>query len=246
MKKPASVRVMLHGNIARAEPARSHKVVHASDLTWPKQEFCPREIALLDLTGKSKPHEFIPTSLRVTFDYGDHLQWMINNVYLRKEMYGDWKCLSCGTYLKGPVRCPKKKCARAQKLDWLRCRWEYRETRALSPSTDTSCGLDMLFMDKNKLRITEIKTMVKDDFKALQAPVAEHGLRTKLYLRVAAEDPNLRKKIHTDYGHLLYICKGYGVKDDLFHQILKAYEVKDFPFTPYKEFIIKRDSEEVS
>jgi hypothetical protein len=67
-----------------------------------------------------------------------------------------------------------------------------------------------------------------------------------MYMRVAAEDPNLRNKVHTDYAHLLYVCKGYGVKDDLFHQILKAYEVKDFPFTPYKEFIVKRDDKAVT
>ncbi len=241
MKKPASVRVMLHASIAGNDAARSHKVVHASDLTYSERQFCPREIALFDLTNKGKPDEFIPTSLRVTFDYGDFLQWMINNKYLRKEMWGDWKCLSCGTQLPGPVRCPKVKCARAKKLKWLRCRWEYRETRAWSETTGTSSGLDMLFLDGKKLRIVEIKSMVKDDFKALQAPVAEHGLRTKMYLRIVAEDKNLNHEIHTDYAHLLYVCKGYGIKDDLFHQILKNEQVSDWPFTPYKEWLVKRD-----
>lgn len=235
-----SIRNLLHKNIAGLEPDRSHKHVHASDLTK-ELEFCPREYRLMDVTGKGKPDRFIPTSLRVTFDYGDHLQWSINNKYLRDEMYGHWQCLSCGRNLKKRIRlCPTKPCPESEEHK-KRCRWEFREPKVIDPATLVQGSIDVIVKDGDKLRLCEVKTEAKDEFKKLLAPRQEHRHRTELYLYLADADPEARKVFHTDHANILYVCKGYGVKDNTLHALLRKLGISDWPFTPYKEYRIKRN-----
>jgi hypothetical protein len=93
-------------------------------------------------------------------------------------------------------------------------------------------------LNQPKLRITELKTMDKDEFKALKAPLAEHKWRTNLYLRLVAESPHpWAKQVDTTEATIMYISKGgYGCADDepekwgLFEK-----------FSPFKEFTIKRE-----
>ena len=69
-KQSGSLVQMLHERIAGMRKARPLHKIHASDLTYEKREFCPREYALTDITGKKRGDEFISTALQTTFDNG--------------------------------------------------------------------------------------------------------------------------------------------------------------------------------
>ena len=235
------VRPLLHARIAGSEAERESTALHASDMA--DREFCPREFALMDATKKGRPWAFVSTAMRVTWDYGDFLQWSVNNIYLRDIMWGRWKCLSCGRQT-GPLPCkvPTKPCKMALKTR-ARCRWEYRELVVECEPMNAVCSLDCLLKDGPKLRLAEIKTEVKDSFRDLQAPRAVHRLRTQLYLRMI-DSTMYRKLVHTDGARLLYICKGYGVKDEILHARLKEKGISDWPYTPFKEYRIERNDGE--
>ena len=102
----------------------------------------------------------------------------------------------------------------------------------------------MLALGEPKLRAIEIKTIDKDMFKdkhtkkELVAPLAEHKLRTALYLRIIAESGHpWSSLVSTDAATILYVSKGgYGCQD----LTLKSWGLKE-QFTPFKEFTVKRD-----
>jgi hypothetical protein len=118
------------------------------------------------------------------------------------------------------------------------------EVRIESAVTGASCGIDMLLMmGEGKLRPVEIKTMAADQFKTLAAPLAEHRLRTNLYLRIISEsDQSWASLIATDRASILYISKAaYGCADPQ----LKEWGLKE-SFSPFKEFWIERDDAETN
>lgn len=232
-----SIRTMIHQNVPAYEPARTTKHTHASELTK-DVEFCPREIVLLDIAKKKPKGDFIPTSLRLTFDMGRFLQEEFNTNWLREDMLGCWKCKSCGDH-REDTTFRKTHCGRSGVL----CNWEYAESRFGDPESDCAGGIDAIVdVGEPLLRMVEVKTIEKDGFKELVGPQAEHRLRTNLYLRLIDLDGRpFAKRINTKVGHLLYICKGYGVKDET---VKDMPGVKDFPFSPFKEFLIHRDDSE--
>lgn len=89
--------------------------------------------------------------------------------------------------------------------------------------------------------LTEVKTIVKEDFKELVAPLGEHRQRTNLYMRLVGESEDSRAgHINTTEASILYICKGFGCKDDS----IKEKGITDAPFSPFKEYTIRRDDSE--
>lgn len=232
VQKQPSVKNLIHREVAGYEKARSHAKIHASDLMR-ADEFCPREWILLDVTQRARKDAFIGTSQRLTFDHGRDLEWRIRNVYLRKYMVGHWKCGVCGNDHPTFGKAPKIKC---------KCgfdRWEYEEVRFHCEETGVSGGLDSLMdLGLPKLRILEIKTMDKDEFKGLVAPLAEHRFRTSLYMQLAKASPSdVSNRVDTSFAHILYTSKSFGFKDET----LKAEGIVDSPFSPFKEFVIPRD-----
>ncbi len=230
MVKP-SLKLALHKEMAGWRPERTHKVLHASDLTK-KEGFCPREFALLDLTGKKPKAQYIGTSLKATFDLGEALQKRFNEEWGRKFMVGTWKCVYCSQkhpFQKHPGKCTKCGC---KALD-------YHEERFQCEASGTDCGIDALVdLGEPLLRIAEVKTIKADDFKTLLAPLAEHRWRTNLYLRVLAESSRPEaKRINTQEALVFYICKGFGNKDTS----LAENGIKDAAFSPFKEYWVSRD-----
>ena len=234
--KPApSIREMIHRRVAGQEKGRPVGRVHASSVTKPDREFCPREYALMDALGikRSEP-EFIPTALRLTFDYGNFVQSRVNEDYLRDVMVGDWHCDACGTvrkFCKRPGHCGSS---------GLTCQWRYREVRAESKTSGISCGLDgLVAVEEPKLRLMEVKTMKADEFVDLKAPLAEHRLRTNLYMRCIEESGEpWADRVNVKEAHVLYFMKGYGVKTK------DKWGFKDAPFSPIKEYRVKRNDAE--
>lgn len=232
-EKAVSVKNLIHTRCAGYEPPRPVTTMHASDLMKDK-EFCPREHAFLRLGVAKKRSEFISTALRITFDLGRFYETQIREVYLRDIAVGYWACGVCHhthtTFGKEPkISCPKCKYNR----------WEYLEPRFTSPSSDISGGIDILIdVGEAKLRLVEIKSMDKDEFKKLAAPLAEHRFRTSLYLRLAEEDNGpVSGRVNTKVATIIYVSKSFGFKD----ADLKADGIKDAAFSPFKEFEILRD-----
>ncbi len=232
-----SLKYELHKNMAKWEEARSHKNIHASELTKP--EFCARKYALLDITGKKGKGQFIGTSLRATFDLGRALENMFRDQWLPSNVIvGDWVCNRCGHQIyfsKRPAKCP------ACTVSTL---FTYAEVRVLDETTGVSGGVDVLVdLGEPRFRLVELKTMEKDGFKTLAAPLAEHRQRTSLYLKlVELSNNHLANQVNYNEGIICYVCKGFGNKDDS----LKLAGLKDAPFSPFKEFFVKRNDDEAT
>lgn len=234
IKPQVSIKNMLHQRIAGMEPARHDGDLHASDLLK-ELEFCPREQAFYHLGVVKKKPQFVGTALRMTFAHGSDMERRLRNEWLRDKMVGYWECQACGhTHtsfgLAPTIKCPKCGCKHL---------WEYREVKFHSPTSGVSGRIDGLVdVGHDKLRILEIKSIDKDEFKKLAAPLAEHKFRTALYLRLADESHlDESNRVNTQTAHILYVSKSFGFKDDS----LKAAGINDAPFSPIKEFIVTRD-----
>lgn len=222
---------LLDKRLAHYEEARSHKVIHISDLSR-DIAFCPREFALLDITGKKPKGQFISTALQVTFDNGNALSDMCRNSWLKDDVVGNWKCLYCKAAVEFSKR-PKTKC--------MNCNanlWKYEEFRFENPFNGASGSIDF-FMDfgmGGKHVLVEVKTMSKDMFKELKAPLAEHRIRTQLYLlHMSKMVGKHADKIDLSRGIVLYISKGFGAKNEDFGGKV----------VPFKEFSVARDDNAV-
>lgn len=217
----------LQENLEGYSKARSVNRIHASDLTKDDPQFCPREIALLRITGKSRKDQFIGQALKVTFAIGEAYHDMIRNVWLRNIAVGEWKCPHCDHTI-GFSKLPKIACPNCGSN-----KWEYKEVGFKSTELDITGSIDFIAdLQLQKSVIVEIKSMDKDQFSDLIAPLAEHRIRTNLYLKIIeSSESNLKDRITLDHARVIYVSKGYGKKDI------------NGKFTPFKEYIVTRNDE---
>ena len=223
---------LLHEHLAIADPPRDLSVLHASELTKESPEFCARERAFHFAHGDRRTSEFLGTATNVTYQWGRWVEHSIRNHWLRGYAIGHWTCRLCEhehQYQTVPAKC--EGCEAHG--DYL----EYIEPRATCQKTGASCGLDLLMWRNNMLTIVEIKSIDKDQFKELLAPMAEHGRRTKFYIDLLgnSEWTNFDVNLNLDFAYVLYVCKAYGFKDD--------YEgrqgISDTVCSPFKEYKVK-------
>ena len=233
--KAASLMQMLHGHLNGPDKPRYFKTVHASELTR-DEGFCPRTYALADLTGTTSKKQWLTTSEQVTFQMGRDSQDAIVSWFADMgKAVGDWKCRGCGhlhEFQKRPLKC--EQCPSTG--------FKPEEVRFLSTKNGASCGIDMLVdMDEDLLIPVELKTMGKDQFKKLKAPLAEHRLRTNLYLRLISEsDHPMAKRVNTSKARVLYVEKGgYG----MLNGNLADWGIKE-RFSPFREYTITRDDKQ--
>lgn len=234
-KQSPSIKNMIHERLAGWENPRADDWLHASELM--KKEFCPREW-YFRLKGISKgKREYIGTSLRLTFDHGRWLEGEIRNNWLRDVAVGQWKCGACllpykNYFGKAPlINCPSCGTSAA--------RWVYSEPRFHSDLSGIGGSLDIIVdCGEPKLRVVELKSIDKDYFKNLLAPMAEHKFRTSLYLRLIEESgQDVASRINLHTAHILYVSKSFGFKDTS----LKAAGISDAGFSPFKEYVVTRD-----
>jgi hypothetical protein len=231
----AIIKDLLHAKVGGNEPARGQKTIHASDLTKQNNQwgvgYCPREVRLREVVkdAPKRPPQFLPVATYVTFNEGRDKQKRLNEDWLVDIMYGDWLCLSCGAYRGGQMKPPEVD------KDGHKHVWQYEEWRVLDYYSKTSGGIDAIVdVGREKLLIIECKIMKSEDFKSLVAPLSEHRVRTRLYLRqIAGSRQKFAKKIETDYGIILYIMRGHGCKQS------------DGKISPFKEYVVERDDSEV-
>lgn len=228
-----SLRYMLHHHLSGPEPARPLSRVHASSLTK-EGGICPRYYAIHDITGAKQKNEWLSTSENVTFRMGHDFQEQITHTFADMgKAIGHWKCYACAhihEFCHRPSSCSKCGC-KAFKAE---------EVRFASAISGASCGIDLLLTRGagRKLLPIEIKTMDKDEFKKLAAPLQEHKLRTSLYLRLISEsDHPWSEFVDTTEARILVGSKGgYGCES----LDLKQMGLSD-RYSPFKEFVVKRD-----
>lgn len=239
VQKSTGLRKLLHRQFSTQEPGRPITRVHASDITYSSHPFCPRERAYLHQNKKKPPMQRLSTSEHMTFGIGHAVEDLIIAGFIENGMaIGDWKCEHCGKFFRFCKQPPKCDGCGDRRL-------KYVEVRVTSPITGVSCGIDLVldFPGDAKHTIVEIKSMDKDQFKQLIAPLAEHQTRSKLYLRSIAEaqgqdDQLFTNLLRTDRAFILYSTKGgYGTACEE----VPTWDFWDAAFSPFKDFIIERD-----
>lgn len=226
-----SPKFLLHQQLSGFDTARPLTRVHASELTKP-EGFCPRYYALHDVTGKKPKDRWLTAADVITYGMGNATQDTVVETFAdMQRAVGHWKCRNCNT--------SSLFCTRPLKCDKCGCRvFKAEEVRFESAVSGASCGVDLLLKTGDpKLRVIEIKTMIKDQFQALLAPLSEHRLRTSLYLRIIAESSHTWvNMIDTSSAIVLYICKGGYIADPM----LKKWGLTD-TYSPFKEYTVTRD-----
>jgi DNA-directed RNA polymerase subunit RPC12/RpoP len=235
--EPNTLRYRLHKLLSGKQPGRSLHTLHASDLTRETPAFCPRRRVIQIVSNMKPPDEHVRASDAVTHEYGLAIERMAVSWFAAGGMaVGDWQCVVCKniaqmTYV--PVECPE--CHHKVSYGLVQRRFR-------SALTGASCGIDVLVSGMSaKLRVVEIKSIQKDDFKKLVGPLAEHRLRTNLYLRIVAESADEdRHKIDLQTAHVLYVVKG-GWGEQVAE--VKNWKFGDQGWTPFKDYEVKRDDE---
>jgi hypothetical protein len=219
----------LKANIGGVVQKRSHKHVHASDVTKPN--FCPRHYALLDMEIKSAGKEYISTAMQATFDIGNATADLVKEHWLGDTSIGNWLCASCGAQRTFCTK-PKQGC----KIVPTRCNWKYIEMVFESQEYGVSGSIDvMVDLGVLKVEATELKIMKTEDFDVLKFPLAEHTQRTELYLKLIADSNSAYKdKINLYEARVLYVSRGYGKKNVEHNEIL-----------PFKEYVVPRADEKI-
>lgn len=215
----------LKNHLDKPLKARSHKEIHASDLTKP--HFCPREVALLDILKKERKDEHVATAMRVTFDVGELTARAFTDKWMRDKVIGDWNCIRCGEvrfFTNVPE--PGDKCHSG-----LAHIWNHHEIRFHDKHHQYSGAIDcILDLGAPKLTIVELKIMAPEMFAKLEAPLAEHRIRTNLYLHLVEHSSHPgRDQINTKWAKVLYISRGYGKKHESGETL------------PFKEYDVERD-----
>lgn len=224
VEKPPTLISSILSNLQVKREPRDVTELHASDLT--KEDFCVREVALAKLTGVKKKAATIDAALAVTFDLGHVVSDLVREKWLGSYSWGNWVCQRCGKVETLQSKPPEKH-------EHVNCThlWKYVEVMFSHPLGWTG-SIDVFARLDHKLTVVEIKTMNPDDFEALVAPLAEHRLRTALYLRLIADaDHPYKDLIHLDRARVLYVSRAFGKKNpDYDNKIL-----------PFKEYELERD-----
>jgi hypothetical protein len=222
----------LHKLAARKDPHRSFVNTHASDVT--KEDWCPKRVALL-LKHNVQPEGIWATAVdRMVWALGVATGDIIVDWLARDDLVmGNWRCLHCGELR--PFTTRPKQCSECRSNNW-----GYEEVRFRSEESGVSGSIDALWRrPTGKLRIVEVKSIKQDQFAALKAPIAEHRLRTNLYMRCVEESDHVWKEVvDVQKATVLYVTKqGWGVKDPR----IQAMGFGEKPFAPFKEFTVERD-----
>lgn len=230
--KSGSLRAVLHNRMGYSDPPRPRLHIHASELTRSgKDEFCPRYWAMLDIDKQKGAPFSVDVCLDYTFTLGNVVADALIEKHLRDIAVGDWRCLYCDHLHEFTTRPDTCHCG---------CRhFKYVECRFKDPS-GASCGIDLMIRlpGSDKLTIVELKSMEKNMFRDLKAPLVEHRERTNLYLSIIERSNDPRASyIDTEVGRVFYMIKGHGAKDTTLmsegiHGVLspfKEYKVKHNP-----------------
>lgn len=233
MKAPlGSLRDLLHDHISRVDEDRPPWNLHASSITYEDEPFCARYPVLMKYHGLKLPTQKVSTSMAVTWDWGRMVERRVIDWFGDIGIaWGDWQCEHRGCRKVHPWQYKPKLCVACGGAAF-----KYVESRATSTYSGASSGLDLLLRMPGRphLVFAEVKSIDKEKFKELLAPLAEHRARTQLSLRNISEADNalIREQVDDQVAFVLYVSKGgYGVKTPKV----------EGGFTPFKEWQITRN-----
>ena len=204
---------LIHAALDGKQPVWDKKELHASDMTKSGSEvFCPRELHLMDhLNYDYTEHKrYLDTATRITFADGWDKQHRLTNDFLKDRVVGNWRCKSCNDVVSWG-KFPRDYGCNLREKQSINCNWEYEEVR-FHDDTGISGSVDF-FVDVGigKYVMVECKIMGTTQFEKLEMPLAEHRLRTQLYLHLVKQDA-LAEDINTDWAYILYNMRGHGKK----------------------------------
>jgi hypothetical protein len=230
-----SVKRVLHHVMRDVQDHRGWLPIHASDITKEgNEEFCPRQVVLHLIDGDMPNKQSISTCTQFMFDLGRFIESLVRDKYLRDYVFGHWICDSCGAETDTPMMFPGSCGCGSTAIT-------YKELN-LKRFGIASCGVDMLVRlpGDEKFTLYEIKSLERKYFEELMGPKSEHLNRTRLYLGFAGDDPELKDIVHLDHAKILYVCKGWGKKENI--DLMDGVREK---FTPFVEFDVKASPETV-
>lgn len=221
-----SITRILKRNLEGFQEPRPIIKLHASDLTKP--DFCPRAHAIINALNVKRPKEWIGAALKVTFDMGNETADKICEEWGGDKVIGDWECIKCNDVRHFTTKPTNYNC----KCGIGACVFKYKEVNFVSQESGVSGNVDVFFnLGAAKYQTVELKTIAPDQFADLKMPLAEHSLRTNLYLHTIETSKSAYKNmINLKEGRVFYVSRGHGKKHTEFNEVL-----------PFKEFTIKRD-----
>lgn len=229
----------IHKTAPSQRPPRAHNVVHASDLD-PARQWCPREPALLTLTGKTRPHEFVSTAQRMTWGMGYKGADLLMDLIPSKMQWGSWTCRACKH--EHPLQYKPSACGNCGGSDRA---LRYVEVFLRDPITEVVGSVD-LFVDilGNGMKTPiEIKTEGNDSFKKRTKPEFDHEWRTMLYLWLIDQTPQMKGKgLNAQEGRILYFTKE-GWADE---PKIKEWKMSDWPKSSVKEYFVQRNDDMIA
>mgnify|MGYP000846838681 CR=1 FL=1 len=196
---------MLQERLTKTEEPRPFSDLRASMLTG-EVEFCPREVALADITGASPKPKYIPAALRATFDVGLATEQTVVEKWLYDVAVGHWECMRCGfttDFTKRPMKCVA--CGGS---------WFFYRQVGFRGVQDIGWLVDLIVdFNVGKHMAIELKIIAPDMFADLKAPLAEHRVRTNLYLHLIRTSTSpVKERMNLDRAKILYISRGHGKK----------------------------------
>ncbi len=224
--KPKTITQIILDSKDRTMPDRGFKHIHASDLT--KEDFCPRKVCLVRKYKTKMPPQSIAKATQLTFDMGNHIADLVIHKWAAGKVIGDWKCQNCGTKLLWRKE-PQHRCHCGSKV------WHYTEVRFKDETSWAAGGVDMFIeLQPDRFTAVELKIMATEKFNDLVAPLAEHRLRTQLYLELIKHSNHPQKSVIVpNHAKVFYVSRGHGKKNG------------SFGVVPFKEFDIYPDAEAV-
>jgi hypothetical protein len=229
LEPKTSIISLIRNNLKGYRKDRSYLTTHASDIT--KEDWCPRKVALMIAEEAPTANVYIGAALQATFDVGNAVGDMVPEVWAGQSAYGNWECTKCEgnhTFTSKPdVKCMKGG----------RCTFKYVEMNFVSKEYDVSGSIDVFFdLGGAKKVATELKIINVEDFAKLAAPLAEHRLRTALYMKLIEDSNSMYKNmINLQEAKVFYVSRGFGKKNDAHNgEIL-----------PFKEFDVARNDEAI-
>jgi hypothetical protein len=168
----------------------------------------------------------VSTALGATYGVGRATAKLVVEEWLGQKIIGNWECERCGQQVTMQAK-PNYPCPSPYGVH----RWEYREPGFVSQEYGVSGSIDAFVDLGQKLITTEIKILNVDDWETLIAPLAEHRIRTSMYLKIIADSGSpFTERINLHEARTLYVSRGYGKKHLGYNEIL-----------PFKEFVVQRD-----
>lgn len=221
-KKTESIVDEIENGLTDPEALASHLIrmkaekVKAYRITYPRASSLMSSCIRMHVIGaklKLYKEEWSTVRGRLLFGYGNAYHYWVQNTpdVCGNHRVGWWKCLACGK-IRYFGLAPTKPCKHCNAHAGAAI---YEEHHLLLKGKYPVSGHPDLFLRRPGpvYRVTEIKTINKEDFVKLKGPLADHDVQTQTYMWGCSQDPSLPLPIDPELGYLMYICKAHLAKN---------------------------------